>query len=184
MHTVTVTETQLVGHTFNFTRSEIVTQLAAPSSRCHVDFDASTCVKDCEQLQDDCQHVDTFSYSCPSAEYMTGFALCHRASVCQNFMFSLSVCVCVRERHREHGGRRGGGGGGRWRVGRLKNAVANSLSGSEWGTERILLRRKAVTARCTETSSVCKHDCLMEMFFFSFKRNKAMEIHMRVSLFM
>ena len=78
-----------------------------------------------------------------------------------------------------------GGGWGDW-----KNAVANSLSGSEWGTERILLRRNTVTARCTETSSVCKHDWLIHVhgnvfyLFFFFKRNKAMEIHMPVSLFM
>lgn len=86
LHIATLTKRQLISTTFNLISFEIVFHYF---SLCHVDFGSSTCVKICEQVHDDCQHVDPFLYCWTSAEYVTSFALSDTASICLNFMFSL-----------------------------------------------------------------------------------------------
>lgn len=78
-------------YTLNFTLFEAVTQLAAPSRQCHVDFDLFSSVKEYEQLHYVYKQTILFVYFCPSAEYMTALVLSRRPFICHNFTFNLRV---------------------------------------------------------------------------------------------
>lgn len=136
-------------YTLNFTLFEAVTQLAAPSRQCHVDFDLFSSVKEYEQLHYVYKQTILFVYFCPSAEYMTALVLSRRPFICHNFTFNLRVC----ERERKHGGR--------WVCWRLQKLLQIAFRGRSWGNRAHTAELKIMAVCSCETSGLCKHDWLI-----------------------
>lgn len=135
-------------------------------------FRSSTCVKECGQLHDHGQDVNTFLYFWPIAEYMKVFTLWTKSPSCLNFLFSLgSVCGCMRAWRQR----------GCWRLKILLEIVFLG----RWGNREHILLGRIVTTGCGEVFSVCEHDWFIhEPGDVKKYWNKAIEIHMPVSVFM